>query len=154
VKKKFSTYPPPTMIRMSNHFTSVSKPVTQRSFECCLSHFHTSVSNFALSAKRLAGFSTQLRTVLREKHFPLKQEIFLYKYQFHLDLFLQKTHNSALFTSSTLLKQGLHFDYWNSPLDMSMCDCYLHWHEAGLYCYILIHTEITLHLLRLFYFNS
>jgi hypothetical protein len=40
----FSTYPPPTLIHLSHHFTSASKPAAQKSFDCCLSLFCTSIS--------------------------------------------------------------------------------------------------------------
>jgi hypothetical protein len=49
----FSTYPPPTMIHLSQHFPSASKPPHHRSFDCCLSHFRTSVSTSSSSAKHL-----------------------------------------------------------------------------------------------------
>jgi hypothetical protein len=32
----------------------------------------------------------------------------------------QKTHSRTLFFGNTLLKHGLHFDYWNQPLNMYM----------------------------------
>jgi hypothetical protein len=47
----FSTYPPPTLTHLSNHFTSASKPAVQKSFDCCLSHLHTSVLTSSSSAK-------------------------------------------------------------------------------------------------------
>jgi hypothetical protein len=37
----------------------------------------------------------------------------------------ENTHNRTLLFVSTLLKHGRHFDYWNHPLNMSMCVCYL-----------------------------
>jgi hypothetical protein len=40
----FSTYPPPTLIHLSNRFTSASKPALEKRFDCCLSHFRASVS--------------------------------------------------------------------------------------------------------------
>jgi hypothetical protein len=49
----FSTYPPPTSIHLSHHFTSASKSVALKSFDCCLSHFRTSISTYSSSAKRL-----------------------------------------------------------------------------------------------------
>jgi hypothetical protein len=38
----FSTYPPPTLIHLSHHFTSASKPAAQKSFDCSqpLPHLH------------------------------------------------------------------------------------------------------------------
>jgi hypothetical protein len=50
----------------------------------------------------------------------------------------QKTHNRTLLFVSTLLKHDHNFDYWNWPLNMCMCICYLDCHEAGLCCYLVI----------------
>jgi hypothetical protein len=73
-------------------------------------------------------------------------------------------YNRTLLFSSTILKHGRHFDYWNLPVNMRMCVCYLNCfyfekciyknglgnahparylicHEAGLCCYLVIHTE-------------
>jgi hypothetical protein len=44
--------------------------------------------------------------------------------------------------ASTLLKHGRHFDYWNQPLNMCMRICYLDCHEAGLCCYLVIHSQL------------
>jgi hypothetical protein len=51
----FSTYLPPTLIHFSHRFTSVLKPAAQKSFDCCLSHFHT-----------WPGIICNFRTSLRE----------------------------------------------------------------------------------------
>jgi uncharacterized membrane protein len=61
--------------------------------------------------------------------------------------------NKTLPFSSTLLKHRHHFDYRNQPLNMNMRVCYLDCHEAGLCCYLVIHTENQLHPLELFYFH-
>jgi hypothetical protein len=60
-----------------------------------------------------------------------------------------------LLFGSKILKHGRHFDYWNQPLNMRMHVCYLDCHEAGLYCYLMIHilVEKLLHTLQLFYFH-
>jgi hypothetical protein len=52
-------------------------------------------------------------------------------------------HNSTLLFSSTLLKHGRHFHYWNQPLNMRMHICYLDCHQAGLCCYLVIHRKPT-----------
>jgi hypothetical protein len=65
----------------------------------------------------------------------------------------QKTHNRTLFFGRILLKHSRHFGYWNQPLNMRMCICYLDCHEAELCCYLVIHTENVLHPLRLYYFH-
>jgi hypothetical protein len=79
-----------------------------------------------------------------------KQETFLYKYTLHCVLFPTKKNaqHTALF-GRILLKHSRHFDYWNQPLNMRMRVSYLDRHEAGLYCYLLIHIENLLHPLQL-----
>jgi hypothetical protein len=64
----------------------------------------------------------------------------------------QKRDRLLLF-GSILLKHGRHFDYWNQPLNMRMRVCYQDGHEAGLCCYLVIHTENLLHQLQLFYLH-
>jgi hypothetical protein len=54
----------------------------------------------------------------------------------------QKTLNGTLLFGSTHFKHGRHFDYWNQPLNMRMCVCYL-----------VIYIENLLHPLQLFYFH-
>jgi hypothetical protein len=54
-----------------------------------------------------------------------------------------------LLFGNTLLKHSHHFDYWNQPLNMRMCICYLGSHEAGLCCYLVMHIQN----LQLFYFH-
>jgi hypothetical protein len=41
-----------------------------KSFDCCLSQFHTSVSSSVTFQRLRKNFSTQLWTALRDKHFP------------------------------------------------------------------------------------
>jgi hypothetical protein len=50
----------------------------------------------------------------------------------------KEKHNRTLLFGSILLKHGPRLDYWNKPLNMRMCVCYLDWHEAGLCCYVVI----------------
>jgi hypothetical protein len=64
----------------------------------------------------------------------------------------RKKRNRMLLFGSTILKHGRHFDYWNQPVKMSMLVWYLACHEAGLWCYLVIHIETLLHPLQLFYF--
>jgi hypothetical protein len=63
-----------------------------------------------------------------------------------------KTHNRTLLVDNTF-KYLRHFDYWNQPLIMRMCVCYLDCFEAGLCCYLVIHTENLLRPLQLLYFH-
>jgi hypothetical protein len=65
----------------------------------------------------------------------------------------QNSHNGTLFFDGALLKHVRHFDYWNQSLNLPMRTCYLDSFEAGLRCYLIIHTENQLHPLQLFYFN-
>jgi hypothetical protein len=54
---------------------------------------------------------------------------------------------------STLLEHSHHFDYWNKPVNMCKCDCYVDCHDAGLCCYLVVHVENLSHPLQLFYFH-
>jgi hypothetical protein len=71
----------------------------------------------------------------------------------HWVLLPTKTHNTTLLFGSIILKHCRHFDYWNHPLNMSMCVCYLDSHEAVLCCYLVIHIENVLRSLPLFHFH-
>jgi hypothetical protein len=74
------------------------------------------------------------------------QETFLYEYSLHQVLFpIKKTHNITLLFGYTLLMHGHHFDYWNQPLNMRICVCYLDCHEAGLWCYLVIQKAHYIH---------
>jgi hypothetical protein len=64
-----------------------------------------------------------------------------------------KRHNRTVLFNSTLLNHSRHFDYWNHPLNTHMHVFYLDCHEAGLHCYLVIHTENLLRPLQLFYFH-
>jgi hypothetical protein len=85
----FSTYPPPTFIHMSHHFTSALKPTAQKSFDCCLSHFCTYVSTSSSSAKHLPP-SCQPFYVTHTSHH--KQETFLNEYPLHSVLLSTEKH--------------------------------------------------------------
>jgi hypothetical protein len=119
-------------------------------FDCCLSHFRTSVSASSSSAKRLPHNCEPLYETNTSHR---KQKTFLYEYPLHWVLLFTKTHNRKLLFGSTPLNRGRHFDYRNQPLNMSMHGCYLYCHEAGLCCYIVIHIESLLRPLQLFYFH-
>jgi hypothetical protein len=71
----------------------------------------------------------------------------------HWVLLPTRNAQTMLLLDSTLIKHSHHFDYWNQPLNMPMRICYLDWHEAGLSCYLVIHTENLLCPLKLFYFH-
>jgi hypothetical protein len=79
-----------------------------------------------------------------------KWETFLYEYPLHWVLLHTKDAQQNTTFSSTLLKNGHHFDYWNRPLNLCMPICYLDCHEAGLCCYLVIHIENLLCPLQLF----
>jgi hypothetical protein len=61
-----------------------------------------------------------------------------------------KTHNGTLLFGSRL-KHGSHFDYWNQPLNLRMCVCYLDCHESGVRCCLMMHIETLLRPLQLFF---
>jgi hypothetical protein len=82
-----------------------------------------------------------------------KQETFPYEYPLQWVLFPTKKSNITLLLGSAPLKHRHHFDYWNQPMNMHMCICYIGWHEAGLCCYLVIHIENLLHPLQLFYLH-
>jgi hypothetical protein len=65
----------------------------------------------------------------------------------------RNTHKRNLFFISIPPSTAAHFDYWNQPVNMHMRVCCLHAHEAGLCCYLAIHTENLLYPLQLFYFH-
>jgi hypothetical protein len=97
--------------------------------------------------------ATQLRTALRDKHFPPWTGNISLWITFALSHFAHRKYNRTLFFVSTLLKRGRHFDYWNQPLNIRMGVCYLDSHEAGLCCYLVTHIENLLRPLQLFYFH-
>jgi hypothetical protein len=53
----------------------------------------------------------------------------------------QKTH-CTLFFGSTHLRHGRHFDYWNQPLNILICFCYLDCHETVLCCYLVMNIHV------------
>jgi hypothetical protein len=75
-------------------------------FECCLSHFHTSVSTSSSSAKRLPPSCEPLYKT-NTSH--CKEEKFLYRHPLHLVILPTKRHNRTLFFGSIHLKHGHHF---------------------------------------------
>jgi hypothetical protein len=128
-------------------------PAAHKSFDCWLSHFLTLsgiLSDFRTSWE---NFWTQLWTALQTNTSHSKQETLLYEYPLHrvLSPTKKKKHNrTLLFYSTRILKHDRHFDYWKQPLNMRMRVFYLHCHEAGLCCYLMIHI---LSPLQLFYFH-
>jgi hypothetical protein len=122
-----------------HRFTSASKPAAYKSFECCLSHFRTSVWTSSSSAKRLP-LSCEPLYATNTSH--RKQETFLYEYPLHWVLFpSKKMHNIRLLFANILFMYGRHFDYWNQHLNMRMRVCYLDCHEDELCCYLVIHVD-------------
>jgi hypothetical protein len=129
----------------------ISLPVRRnpqhRSILTCLSHFRT------WSGISCNFLTTQLWTALRDDTSHRKQETFLCEYPLHWVLLPRKTHIRTLLLGSIVLEHGLHFDYWNQPLNMRMRVCYLDCHVAGLCCYLVVHIENLLRPLQLFYFH-
>jgi hypothetical protein len=144
-------------IRNQNWYTCpIALPVRRNPhhrslFDCCLSHFRSSISTPSSPAKRLLP-SYELVYATNTSH--RKQETLLYEYPLHWVLFLtKKKHNRTLLFCSILLKHGRHFDYWHQPLNMRMRVCNLDCHEAELCCYLVIHIENLSHQLQLFYLH-
>jgi hypothetical protein len=96
-------------------------------------------------------FTTKAELLYARNPSHRKQETFLYEYPLNWVLLPTEAHNRTLLFDSSALKHGRHFGYWNQPLIMRMCVCYLQLdcHEAGLCCYLVIHIET----LQLFYFH-
>jgi hypothetical protein len=96
----FSTYLP-TLIHLFHPFTSASKPCSIEVFDCCLSHFCTSVSTFSSSAKRFPP-SCELLYATNTSHHKQKISIWMY---FALSLFAHKKrtteHCSSVIHSSS-----------------------------------------------------
>jgi hypothetical protein len=113
--------------------SSGSKPVTQKSSDCCLNHFRASFQ--PLRHQRNVCHPTVNR--FTHQTLPI-QKLVLYEYPSRWVLLPIKMHNRMLLFGSTLLKHGRHFDYWNQPLNTSIHVCYVECHEAGLCCYLVI----------------
>jgi hypothetical protein len=118
----------------------------------------------ATSASRLASpatferpwenFSTAVNGFTRQTFRTRKHEASLYEYPSHCVLLHTKTHDITLLFSRTLLKHSRHFNYWNQPLNMHVRVWCLGCHEAGLWCYLVMHRENLLVLpLQLFYIH-
>jgi hypothetical protein len=142
-----------TLIHLSHWFTSASKPAAYTSPVTVVSatsappfqHCHLRNDSHVTwpSCEPLYGTDTSHR----------KQEMLLYVFPLHwVPLPAKNRHNRTVLPGRMLIKHGHHFDYWNQPLNMRMRVCYLYCHEAGLYCYLVIHIKNLLHSLRLFYF--
>jgi hypothetical protein len=143
-------------MHMSRRFTSASKPTAEKSFDCCLSYFRKWSGITCDFPTSWENFLTQLWTALRRQTLPTVNRKHFYGYPLQWVLLptkKKKTHNGTLLLDTILLKHCRHFDYWNQPLNMLMRVCYLDYHEAGLFCYLVIHIENILHPLQLFYFN-
>jgi hypothetical protein len=136
INNYFSTYP--LLTNLSRRYTSASKLATLKSFDCCVSHFCTSVSTSSSSAKRLSPVVNHFR----RQTLPKVNRTHFFTNMFWIASFRPRNsrYRSFLF-GSKLCKHGCHFDYWNQPLNMSMHVCYLDCHEGGLWCYLVIYTE-------------
>jgi hypothetical protein len=129
-----------TLMHLSHHFSSASKPAACKPFQCCLSHFRTwsdinchfqpSLREFLDAVVNL--FTPQTLPTVSGKHLFMNIPCIE-------SLCSQETHNRTLLFSNTLLKHGRQFYYWNQPLNMRMRVCYSDYHEAGLCCYLVVH---------------
>jgi hypothetical protein len=142
----FSTDPPPTLIQLSHRFTSASKPAAYKSFDCCLSHFRTSVWTPSSSTKQLSPICVPFYETNTSHR---KQETFFYEYLWHWVLLPERKRTIERYSSVVMSLEH----YWNQSLNMCIRVCYLNCHEAGLCCHLVIHIENLLHQLQLFYFH-
>jgi hypothetical protein len=133
-KKTFIS--PPTLIHLSRRFTSVSKPAAYKSFGLLLQLLpHLRFNLFVVSET----FAIQLYIALRDKHYPtLTGNISLW-ISFALSPFANRWMQNRTLRFGSTVNHSRHFDYWNQPLNMLMCVCYVACHEAGLYSYLPIH---------------
>jgi hypothetical protein len=139
------TYPPPTLITFIPSYYQCAETHSTEVFLTVVSATFASPFQLLSSAKhlppRLNRFTWwTLPTINRKPFFMniLSTESFC----------PQKTHNRMPIFSSTSLTYDRHFDYWNQSVSMRIC--YLHWHEAGLCCYLVTHMENLLCPLELF----
>jgi hypothetical protein len=144
----FSTYPPPALIHLSHRFTSMSKHgsfwlLSQPLPELRFKLFVVSETTDMFLDPDMNHFTWQTIPTVNRKHFFINILC--------IESFCPQIRATDRCFSA--LKHGRHFDYRNPPLNMRIRVCYLDCHEAGLCCYLLIHTEILLRPLRLFYFH-
>jgi hypothetical protein len=136
-------------MHLSHRFASASKPAAQKSFDCCLSHFRTSVQpHRPWENSRPSCESSDAKKKNTSHRKQGKNSLWI---SFALGPFVHKKDNRTPFFGSTLLKLGRRSDYWNQPLNMRMRVSYPDYHETGLCFYLVIHIESLLHLLELFY---
>jgi hypothetical protein len=142
----FSTYPPPTLIHLSFHFTTASKSAAYKSFDRCPSHFLTFV-----------GIICGFRTILREFLGPILNRFTRQtlpttnRKHFFMNILCIESfcpQKRTVCCSSVAI-----FTTWNLPLLMRLRICYLDCHEAGLCCYLVIHIGNLLRTLQLVYFH-
>jgi hypothetical protein len=89
---------------VSSLYQCVETRSMEKSFDCCLSHFRTSVSTSPSSAK---SFPPSCEPLYAANTSHRKQETFLYEYPLHWVLLPTKTHNRTLLFVN-ILKQGRH----------------------------------------------
>jgi hypothetical protein len=70
----------------------------------------------------------------------------------HWVILLKKTHNRTLLFGS-IHSSRVAIMTTETSLWTCACVCYLHYHEAGLCCYLVIQIENLFHPLQLFYFH-
>jgi hypothetical protein len=109
-----STCPPPKLIHLSHRFTSASKSATQTYFDCCFSHFRTSVSTSSSSAKRLPPSCEPLYATNTSHR---KQQTFRYEYPLHWVMLPTKNNTterccSVLHASSTVAILTEETSFW------------------------------------------
>jgi hypothetical protein len=131
----FSTYYPPTLIQLSHRFTGASKPAAQKSLDCCLSQFGTSVSTSSSSAKRLPPSCERLYAEKTSHHPHFFMNIHCIE-SFHP----QKKHKRRC---SSLVHSSSMVDILTTKTTLWTWSCvsYLDCHEGELRWYLVIHIE-------------
>jgi hypothetical protein len=98
--------------KLAPRFTCASKPATQKSSDCCISHFGT-------WSGIICDFRTSLREILEavvncftRQNLPTANRKLCFMNVVCIEFFcLQKTHNRTPFFRRTLHKLGCHSDY-------------------------------------------
>jgi hypothetical protein len=93
------------------------KPAAHKCFDCCLSHFRTSVSK-PLRRQRNA-FATKAEQLYTTNTFHRKREIFLYKHHLHWVLLPTKMRttdrcSSVVYSSSTVVNFTTETSFWTA----------------------------------------
>jgi hypothetical protein len=108
--------------------------VETRSIEAfwSLSHLHPRTSLTEFLDPAVNRFTRQTLPTLNRKHF--------FTNILCIESFCpQKNSQENAALRYYALKHDRHCDWWSQLVNMHIYVCFLHWEEAGLYCYLVIH---------------